>query len=179
MKDYETGLTADWLRDHFEYDPETGRFKRLWPVVIGRGGVRHLAGTLTGALHKDGYIYVGINKRLYVEHRLAWLWMTGSWPKAEVDHIDGNRSNNRWDNLREATVQQNRMNTTGQRSRKNPYPGVYEHVHSKGKHCAQIKFNGEVLYLGMFDTPEDAYEVRKEAERKYFGEFAGHLRNEL
>lgn len=179
MKDYETGLTADWLRDHFEYDPETGRFKRLWPVITGRGSVRYLAGTLTGSMHKDGYIYMGINKRLYVEHRLAWLWMTGSWPKAEIDHIDGNRSNNRWDNLREATVQQNRMNSIGQRSRKNPYPGVYRAPCKKVAHIAQIKVDREVIYLGRFDTAEQAYEARKDAERKYFGEFAGHLRNEL
>lgn len=179
MRDFETGLTAAWLRDHFEYGCESGRFTRLWPVVTGRGSVRHLAGTLTGAIHKDGYRYLGINGRLYLEHRLAWLWVTGEWPEKEVDHIDGNRSNNRFSNLRSVTTQQNRMNSLGQKRRKNPYPGVYEHTTMCGRHCAQIKVNREVIYLGMFNTPEDAYEARKKAELRYFGEYAGHKRADL
>lgn len=177
MRDFEAGLTAEWLRDHFEYDTDTGRFKRLWPVLAGSARrVRHLAGTLTGTIHKDGYRYVGINKRLYLEHRLAWLWMTGSWPDEQIDHIDGDRSNNRFVNLRPVTIQQNRMNSLGQHSRKNPYPGVYESAHGNSRHVAQIKFNREVIYLGTFGSPEEAYEARKAAELKYFGEYSGHKR---
>jgi mRNA-degrading endonuclease RelE of RelBE toxin-antitoxin system len=179
MKDYDTSVTAEWLRENFSYEKFSGRFTRLWPVIGYRGGVMYPAGTLTGCLHKDGYRYMAISKRLFLEHRLAWLYVTGEWPACQVDHVDGNRSNNAWYNLRASTVQQNRMNSLGQKSRTNPYPGVYRTHKGNGRFAAQIKKDGEVMYIGVFDTAEDAYVARKSAEIELFGAYAGHLRDSL
>lgn len=178
MRDYQTGLTAERVRELFRYVKSTGLFIRRKQVVTYRGGApAHMAaGTVAGSLHKDGYVYLAVNGRLYLAHRLAHLWVTGSWPSAEVDHHNGVRHDNRWRNLRPATTQQNRCNTLGQRSRKNPYPGVYEPAARPGRHVAQIKVNGRVIYLGVFDEPEIAYLTRCMAEHHFFGEFAGSKR---
>lgn len=176
-RDVDSGLVAEDVRELFDYEPETGRLLRAWPVITYRGGVRHLAGTVAGSLHKDGYVYVGIRGRLFLAHRLIWLHMTGSWPKGEVDHRNGIRNDNRWCNLREATGTQNRRNTLGQRGRKGPFPGVYEHNRNRGRYVAQIKHRGKVHYLGSFSSPEAARQARIDAERRLFGEFAGSARS--
>ena len=174
MRDFQTGLTADEVRRRFRYVKSTGKLIRRVPVVSGRCSITYHAGSVAGSLHKDGYVYVGIDGRLYLAHRLAWLWVKGEWPKAEVDHKNGVRSDNRWVNLRDASVTQNRQNTLGQKSRKGPYPGVYENRH--GLYVAQIKHRGNVHYLGSFFTAEAAREARVQMEQKLFGQYAGSKR---
>lgn len=176
-------LTAEKVRHLFSYDPATGLLVRRVTLLRSdtgkpvRGGE---AGRVAGVLSKsDGYVRVSVDGRVYQAHRLIWLHVTGEWPNGEVDHVDGVRHNNRWANLRNATVQQNRMNTVGQRSRKGPYPGVYEHSRTKGSFVAQIKHNRKVHYLGVFPTPELARDARVAAEKRFFGGFAGHLRDEI
>lgn len=177
MRDYETNLTADWLRENFRYVKSSGVFYRRKPVLGGNGGVRIAAGSVAGSLHKDGYIYIHIQKRLYLAHRLAFLYVLGRWPLTpEVDHKNGLGYDNRWKNLREATVSQNRSNTLGQRNRSGPYPGVYQPQNRPGRWVAQIKLNRKVQYLGVFDSAELARDARVAAERRLFGQFAGSAR---
>lgn len=177
MRDFETGLTAEWLRDRFEYEPDTGLVRRLWPVMTRNGGIGYPPGSVVGGKpHKDGYIYMGINGRMYLVHRIAWVLLTGRWPVAEIDHRNGVRHDNSWLNLRQATVSENRRNNLGQRSRKGPYPGVYEHSRTKGRYVSQIKHKGYVYYLGLFGTPEEARAARIATEREMFGAFAGSHR---
>lgn len=176
MRDFQTGLTADEVRRRFRYVKSTGLLVRRLPVVCGRNSVHEKVGSIAGSLHKDGYVYTAIAGRLYLVHRLAWLWVTGEWPSGEIDHKNGKRSDNRWSNLRDATVTQNRQNTLGQKLRKGPYPGVYETTRRKGVFVAQIKHKGEVRYLGSFNCPVAARAARIEAERELFGEFAGSAR---
>ena len=175
MKDFQTGLTAEEVRRRFRYVKSTGLLIRRVPVICGRGGVHEPAGAVAGSLHKDGYVYTGVSGRLYLVHRLAWLWVTGEWPKGQVDHRNGKRSDNRWSNLRDATGAQNHQNTLGQRSRKGPFPGVYENA-ARGVFIAQIKHEGRVHYLGSFVNAEAAREARVQKERQLFGEFAGSMR---
>lgn len=177
MKDFQTGLTAEEVRRRFRYVKSTGLLIRRVPVVCGRGSVHEHAGAVAGSLHKDGYVYTAISGRLYLAHRLAWLWVTGEWPKGQVDHKNGKRSDNRWSNLRDATVTQNRQNTLGQHARKGPYPGVYKHSRNDGTYVAQIKHKGQVRYLGSFACESAARQARIEAERELFGEFAGSMRS--
>lgn len=178
MRDFESGLTAPWLRDRYEYDPDTGIVRRLWPVMTRNGGIGYPAGgSVGGKPHRDGYLYTTINGRLYLVHRIAWVLLTGSWPFAEIDHRNGVRDDNSWLNLRQATVPQNRQNTLGQCKRKGPYPGVYESARDKGRFIAQIKMSGRVRYLGVYATAELARDARIAAERDLFGEFAGSARS--
>src|ERR1700674_1345685 len=96
-------VLAERLRAVLLYDPETGVFTRR----INRG--KWKAGAQVGWLRPDGYIGIGLDYHEYLAHRLAWLYVTGEWP-IDVDHENTCRSDNRWDNLREASRSQNMRN---------------------------------------------------------------------
>jgi hypothetical protein len=113
-----TILTAARLREVLNYNPKTGEFSWVqnWTprATLGFGkGRRKKVGTIKWCGRKRGqakYRVIGIDGRLYFAHRLAWLWMTGKWPKHEVDHRDRDGLNNRWRNLRDVTRKQNEAN---------------------------------------------------------------------
>lgn len=118
-----------------------------------------------------GYIYVGLAGKNYYAHRLAWLLHTGTWPANEIDHIDGNRSNNTMKNLREATHQQNCCNTPRRLDNTSSIRGVSWHKqHNKWQ--AQITFDSVNKFLGCFDNINDAKNAYITASEKYHGEFA-------
>lgn len=117
--------------------------------------------------HKP-YVTIMIDGKAYQAHRVAWLYMTGRWPKDQIDHIDGDGANNRWTNLREATPSQNAFNTRPKKSRGLP-KGV---VNNKGKFEAQITVNGIRLYLGRYQTIDEADAAYREAAIHHAAEFA-------
>jgi HNH endonuclease len=157
-------ITAARLRELLHYDPVTGEFrwvKSLNPKIH----VGDIAGTLA-----NGYRKITIRGREYAAHQLAWLYMTGKWCSALVDHRDGNRSNNRWDNLRHATPSQNSANRRMNRNNKCGFKGVIRA--QSGRWCASIYKNGRSRHLGTFSTPEAAHAAYMTEARKLFGEFA-------
>ena len=157
MKDFK----LETLRKHMSYNKETGEF--TW--IGNQFGITK--GIVAGHLSKDGYIKIQIDKRIYLAHRLVWLWNTGSMPKSEIDHIDGNKSNNAFSNLRETTRSQNCKNTKIRSTNSSGCIGVHK-VKRSGKYQARISgFNKERIVLGTFDTYEEAVAVRKNAEDKY------------
>lgn len=165
MKDFERGLTADRVRELLRYSPSTGEFH--WRVM---NSCRRPAGMLAGDKKKDsGYILIGVDCFRYRAHRLAWLYMTGKWPAHQVDHKDRDRSNNKWANLREATQQQNSANM--QRPSVTGVKGVIRSKNGK-RWIANIAVNGRTLYLGTFDTSQEASAAYTAAAREHFGEFA-------
>lgn len=111
-------VTAEELRAVLSYEAETGQFIRLQATL------RSPAGSIAGTPHGEGYSVIRVNGRLYLAHRLAWLWMTGEWP-TEIDHRDRNRSNNRWANLREVTRTQNNYNAGRRSDNTSGFRGVY------------------------------------------------------
>jgi len=158
-------LTAARLRELLAYNPETGIF--TWLVSCGRRG----AGTVTGsALHDRGYLRIGIKGRRYFAHRLAFLYMTGEWPPAQIDHINGRRDDNRWTNLRAATQSENFANS-GPRSRNRLGLRGVSFRMDKGRYQAQICHNKQI-HLGYYATPEEAAAVYHDAARRLFGKFA-------
>ena len=142
-------LTQDRLRELVNYDPDTGLF--TWR--ISRRKCRQ--GALAGANMPTGYRTIRLDDVLHLAHRLAWLYVHGVWPTNQIDHINGNRADNRLCNLREATNAENAQNRRKPKS-KSGFMGVRQ---ENSKWLAEIKFNYKVIRLGLFDTPEEAYQT--------------------
>lgn len=168
-------LTADMLRQLLDYDPATGIFTWLTKPgderYIRAWNTRH-AGKRAGrdVPNKNGYLEIGIDYKLYLSHRLAWLYMTGEWPSDEIDHKDTNKSNNIWTNLREATGSQNGYNCIVRKNSKAGLKGVS--ICNGSQIMSSICVDGKSIYLGTFATAEEAHEAYKRAAEKYHGEFA-------
>jgi len=131
-------------------------------------------GMSAGCIHPNGYIRISIDYRLYNAQRLAWLFISGSWPEKFIDHIDGNPSNNQASNLRQANSLQNGANRKISSLNKSGFKGV-SFVKSTGKWGAWIKVAGKSKNLGSnFATAEEAHEVYKKASDQLHGLFANH-----
>lgn len=111
-----------------------------------------------------GYIYIGIDKSNYLAHRLAWLYVYGTWPDKDIDHIDGNITNNRIQNLRLTTETHNSQNQ--RQAHKGSYSGLLG-VYPAGKRWrAMITVNKKTISLGVFATKDEAYDVYIKNKRK-------------
>lgn len=153
-----TRLTLELLRECLHYAPETGKFRWLIsPSKKVRKGDE--AGSTTD------YVRIIFCRKIYLAHRLAWFYMTGVWPRPEVDHRDTVRTNNKWGNLRLATSAVNKQNQRRAKSnnRSTRVLGVYPNKH---RFYAKIQTSGKSLHLGTFDTIEQAHEVYIEAKRR-------------
>lgn len=156
-------LTIDRLKEVLSYDPETGVFTRL---TTG-GGVR--AGANAGGLDFHGHRTISVDGRRYRGARLAWFYMTGEWPTDDVDHINRDRADDRWENLRAATRRQNLANM-GAKGRSGIKGACW--VEAKGRWKSQIRINGKNKHLGYFDSAEEAAEAYAVAATAAHGEFA-------
>lgn len=157
------GASIAELAEMLSYDPETGQFS--WKIKRRRAKV--------GFLNKsDRYIYVQVRGKNYAAHRLAFALMTGSWPSGEVDHINGNRSDNRWVNLREASRSENMRNVGRKAGNSVGIKGV-SRCHTKSERWrASIVVDRKHIHLGSFSTPEEAAAAYEAAARLYHGDFA-------
>jgi hypothetical protein len=151
-------LTLARLKEVMEYDPDTGHFR--WKVSR-RAGCS--AGDIAGVVYPKGYRYIKIDQQRHGAHRLAMFYMIGIWPDETVDHINGQKDDNRFANLRLASWTENRMNSLAAGVK------LYER---QQKWKAYIGLNGKQIYLGMFDTRAEALAARKVAKAKYHGDFA-------
>ena len=165
-------LTAERLRELLRYDEKTGLF--YWRKHRFRGYAGKEAGTLLSTARSENSRYIGIvvDGKRYQAHRLAWLYMSGSWPVEQIDHLNMNGRDNRWCNLRAATHAQNKQNTKIQPNNTSGHKGVNW---NRGKWRAYISANGRWVHLGRFQTLEEAIAVRNAAAKQYHGEFARHI----
>ena len=154
------------LHEKLFYNPDTGDLAWKNNTLWTKAG--HKAGT-----NCNGYIKVSINRIIMPAHRIALAMTNGSWPFGEVDHINGNRSDNRLCNLREVTHQQNCLNRSKANNNKSGYAGVSWHSGGK-KWQAHISIAGKSIYLGLFESAESARDARNEAAQKAYGAFAKH-----
>jgi hypothetical protein len=122
-----------------------------------------------GDIDKHGYRVIKIEGKRYKAHRLVWKYHCGKDPKEFIDHIDGNKTNNNMENLREATNQQNLFNRGPQKNNKLGIKGVKK---QRNKYIATIEINGKRKHLGLFNTIEEARLAREESEKKLFKEFS-------
>lgn len=147
------------LKERLSYNPDTGVFTHLVGNFKGR----------TAGCSDKGYIKIGLTtngKHLQVHaHRLAWVFVHGVLPTREIDHINGNPSDNRICNLRDVSRQVNGQNLSkpfaGNRT------GILGVSQRRGRYCSAIKANGKSIFLGDFNTAEEARDAYLRAKRRY------------
>lgn len=153
-------LTADRVRAALDYAPETGVFHRKETSRNNR--VR--AGEVAGHLSPQGYRLIGLDGTQHLAHRLAWLYIHGSWPVNRIDHRNEDKDDNRIANLREASDAQNQQNHS--RPRRDNRSG-FRGVHQRGNRwIAAIWLAGVRNYLGSFDTADEAARAYLAAKRE-------------
>lgn len=167
------------------YDPETGEMywrhrpaslfiqqgKRSAEWAAANWNSRHAGQRAFTAVGSHGYRNGRLSGRGLLLHRVAFVLMTGGWPRCLVDHVNGDRLDNRWCNLREATVTQNAQNAKGY-SKTSPYIGVSWNSRLKG-YMARVNHKGESYYCGFsVDDPERLARQRDKKAKELFGDFA-------
>jgi len=140
------------------YEPSTGVF--TW-LVSPSFTVK--AGDVAGNYNGTGYWQIGIGRRRYMAHRLAWLYVYGSFPIDEVDHINRVRNDNRIENLRDVTSEFNSYNTGPKVTNSTGFKGVTFRP-KQNKYQAQIRYGKKKVYLGCFDTAQRADIAHRIAE---------------
>jgi hypothetical protein len=165
------GLSLDELREYFAYEADTGviRWRRDFRVKGSHGTKR---GKVAGILKPGGgYWMIMFRHNNLRAHRLAWFLHYGQEPPIEIDHKDGDRTNNRIANLRAATKRTNMHNTKRRSDNKSGFKGVtFERGRRKWR--ANIRVMGRSIVLGRFASPEEAHDAYVAAAYKYHGEFA-------
>lgn len=156
-------LTQQELKSLLHYDPDTGVFR--WRTAARHGQMPPWSEA--GAIHKLGYVIVGVAGRKYRAHHLAWLYMTGQWPGRFIDHRNGVKSDNCWANLREASRKQNAENVPLRTDNTTGFRGV-TFESNKGLYRARIRHNGRLIGLGRFKTAEQAAEAARAARAQLF-----------
>ncbi len=149
-------ITQSELKTILHYDPETGLF--TWK----NKSVGKIAGTTTYA----GYISINLSGKVYRAHRLAWLYMTGSFPKNQIDHINRKRHDNRFVNLHDVLNITNSKNRKKNINNKSGFNGVFWHKYNK-LWVAKTRDCDRTVYLGSFKNLDDAIKARKNADIKY------------
>ena len=144
-------ITKDNVKDLFDYRDG----KLFWAKTVNS---KAKAGSEAGAVNGCGYRHVGYKKKLFMAHRVVWLWHTGQWPDGDIDHISGNRLDNRIENLRDVDKSTNATNRQGpQRNNKTGVLGI----RNLGKKF-QVHYRSK--YIGSFFTMKDAVAARQQAE---------------
>lgn len=164
MMNRDAFLTAERARELLAYDPETGCL--TWKVR-GRGRRR---GPIGAGCKSTPYLGVTIEGHTHLVHRVIWLIVHGRWPLAEIDHVNGDPSNNRLSELREATPAQNKANRRMPRNNKSGFKGVAWDKR-KGRWIARVMANKQAHFLGLFDCPEQAHLAYVAASTRLHGEF--------
>lgn len=147
-------MTQEQLKQQVTYDSATGLFIRL--MFKPGKGFEHI--------NDQGYIIAFLEGKKYRAHHLAWLYEYGTLPVGQIDHINGNRTDNRICNLREVTNQGNLQNSKLYSTNKTGHVGVGRH---KNKYRAFITVNYKSYHLGMFNTIEEAAAARALASKQH------------
>ena len=158
-------LTQEFLKEHFEY-----RDGHLWWIKPRSNRVK--IGQQFGCYHVRGYRDGRLKGKLYKEHRLIWLYHYGVWPKDQLDHINGIKDDNRIENLREASHQQNMFNRKSY-GKTSKYKGVSWHKQRK-KWVAQYHYKRKVYHIGLYETEEEAAEAYRKATEHLHKDYANY-----
>jgi hypothetical protein len=165
-------MNQEVLKKRLDYDPLTGSFVWKQRISDSRNDKifnTRFAGKIAGVKCPRGYIYIRMRDYgFFSASRLAWLYAHGAWPAQEVDHINGNPSDNRLSNLREASRSENGANRTIHSNNKSGFKGVTKH---RNKWAACVRMNNKRYRLGVFDTPELAHKAYLKKAKELHGEY--------
>lgn len=154
-------LTAELVRELLDYDPETGVFLHR----TKRRGSKQ--GSVAGTTTANGYRFVAINRKQYLAHRVAWLYVHGVWPTGQIDHVNGIKTDNRIANLRDVPQELNMQNQRHAQRHKSSTKLLGVHFAKESdRWYSQIRINGKSRHLGMFATDTEAYEAYLKAKRQ-------------
>lgn len=151
-------LTADRLREVLAYNHETGGF--TWRIKVSGRTV----GEIAGGVDERGYVRIVVDGHRYKAHRLAWLYVHGKWPEGVIDHINCDFSDNRISNIRDIPQAANTQNR--RKAHKNNRQGLIGAHRDKTRFRSSIHVGGRQIFLGMFDTAEDAHHAYLDAKRQ-------------
>jgi len=156
-----SNITLEYINEYLIYDALTGNLyqRKKRPKIQ--------VGALAGGITKKGYRYIQLNGKKYPSHHIVWFLETGNFPQKQIDHIDGNKLNNNFLNLRQVTNKQNTENRGAQKNNKLGRKGVSFNKKLK-KYVAQIQHYGVNHYLGLFQTPEEAELAYKNKAHELF-----------
>jgi len=177
--------SPELLRKLLRYEPETGRlfWRERTTDMFSKTGCGSQRGNaarwnsryaLKDALtvkQRDGYFQGIILGRSYLAHRVIWAVHFGSWPSQQIDHINGNRADNRIENLREVSSSENSQNSKKRKDNTSGFKGVSFDTRS-GRWQAQIMKQGKSFHLGFYNAPEEASKAYIAASNRLHGEFA-------
>lgn len=177
MKTTEAKIDQEVLLQHLSYDERTGRL--TWkersvdsPFCSGSSesrlkgwNTRYAGSRADASIDSSGYRRVCLGHKHYIAHRIVWMMQMGAWPET-IDHINGVKTDNRMENLRDVSIKLNSLNRPKQKNNQSGVTGV-KWSKSCRKWEAAIQVNGEKIGLGFFLTFEMAAEARKKAEAKY------------
>lgn len=152
-------LTAERLREVLDYNPDMGVF--VWKV---RTSTSVRIGDVAGTPTANGYLHIRIDRKHYYGHRLAWLCVYGTWPHGQIDHINGNRLDNRLVNLRDVPQKMNLENQ--RRAHSNSISGLLGVSPKRNRWKSSIRVAGKEHHIGTYDTPEEAHAAYIEAKRR-------------
>lgn len=154
-------LTAARARELLHYDPETGEVTRKVSLC---NSVK--VGDKVGSAVGTGYLMAWCDGRLYLVHRIIFLLQTGEWPAHHVDHINGVRTDNRWSNLRDVPQSMNNQNRKNRNKKPNSFlPLGVTLVANSRKFASAIMVNRKKIFLGHFDTTDEAHSAYVKAKR--------------
>lgn len=165
-------LSQAEVKARIRYNSKTGEVwwrRKKEDSHYARGWNKKFAGKKAGRVSFMGYWDVSIDNVRYRHHQLAWVYVTGKWPKDQIDHINGNKLDNRFCNLREASAAQNGWNV-----RTNWNSSGLKGAHwnrNTGKYLAQIKVNGVRYSMGYHDTAKQAHQAYVAKAKELHGEF--------
>jgi hypothetical protein len=142
--------TANRVRDLFDYNPQTGALIRKRTVSNNAK-----SGDIVGWRNSDGYLNVRVDNVSYKVHQIVWLHVTGTWPSGVIDHINRDKKDNRFCNLRDTTVQTNNINKGPRKDSKTGIPNVTWRDRDKRFYVA-CRRNGKQNYGGSFTSLEGA-----------------------
>lgn len=171
---YRSYITAEYVRSRLIYDKMNGSFvwrpkKVLDPHYDTIWNTRY-ADTSAGTVNAHGYLIITLDMNKIAAQRLAWIYCTGKWPLEHLDHIDGNKLNNRLDNLRLASTAQNSWNTGKKKRNTSGIKGVFWDK-SRGKWLAAIGYKRKIINLGRYDDKEEAAKAYRDAAKRLHGEY--------